>query len=105
MLDPAKLGVIDHIQMYSDGELERFEAEQAKREEEFVGRAAKKTKSRRTSYKNELTVRYGSKYRDPTNTQLLMGKLQPWGKPLASLQFACLGQTCLRKNSGIAIDC
>jgi hypothetical protein len=46
--------------MYSDGKVERYEAELERRE-------AKKTKSRRTSFKNELTVRYGSKYRDPTN--------------------------------------
>jgi hypothetical protein len=91
VLDPAKLGVIDHIQMYSDGELERFEAEQAKREEELERRAAKKTKSRRTSYKNELTVRYGSKYRDPTNTQLLMGKLQPMGKAFGILAVCMFG--------------
>jgi hypothetical protein len=44
--------------MYSDGEVERYEAELEKRDEaEQERRAAKKTKSRRTSYKNELTVR------------------------------------------------
>ena len=92
MLDPAKLGVIDHIQMYSDGESERFEAEQEKHyEEELERRAAKKTKSRRTSYKNELTVRYGSKYRDPTNTELLMGKLQPMGKAFGIIAVCMFG--------------
>jgi hypothetical protein len=92
VLDPAKLGVIDHIQMYSDGESERFEAEQEKHyEEELERRAAKKTKSRRTSYKNELTVRYGSKYRDPTNTELLMGKLQPMGKAFGIIAVCMFG--------------
>ena len=92
MLDPAKLGTIDHIQMYSDGEVERFEAEVERRELAYLESGApKKTKSRRTSFKNELTVRYGSKYRDPTNTLLLMGKLQPMGKAFGIIAVCMFG--------------
>ncbi len=61
-------------QIYSNDELERFNAEM----EGHHG--AKKTKSNRVSSKNELRVRFGSKfgskYRDPANTRELMGELQ-----------------------------
>ena len=42
--------------------------------------AAEKTKSGRDSYKNELTKRFGSKYRDADNTKTLMGEQMPLGK-------------------------
>ncbi len=35
--------------------------------------ATGQTKSGRASFKNELIKRYGSKYRDPDNSEVLMG--------------------------------
>jgi hypothetical protein len=52
--------------------------------------ATGQTKSGRAFFKNELTKRYGSKYRDPDNSEVLMGELMPLGieteseRPLAS---------------------
>ncbi len=37
----------------------------------------KSTKSGRASFKNELTKCYGSKYRDPDNSELLMDEHMP----------------------------
>lgn len=75
MLDPAKMGVIDKLQLYSDEEVER----------------AKKTKSNRLSFKNELTVRFGSKFRDPAITRELMGELQPMGKAFGIIAVCMFG--------------
>jgi hypothetical protein len=41
---------------------------------------ASQTKSGRASFKNELTKRYGSKYRDPDNSEVLMGEQMPLWK-------------------------
>jgi hypothetical protein len=49
------------------------------------------TKSRSTSFKNELTKRYGSKYRDPNNSEVLMGKLMPLGKAFGILAICMFG--------------
>ena len=88
---------IDSMQIYSYGKME------AAVDRYSLGH---KTESRRESFKNELTVQYGTKYRDPANTRELMGRLQPLGKAFAkllSLQFACLVQICLLKMGGITI--
>ncbi len=52
--------------------------------------ATGQTKTGRASLKNELTKRYGAKYRDPDNSVVLIGELMP----LASSQSACLGPAC-----------
>jgi hypothetical protein len=46
--------------MYSDEEVERFNTE--------VERRAKKSKSKHLSFKNQLLVRFGSKYSDVENS-------------------------------------
>ncbi len=42
------------------------------------------TKSGRMTFKNELTRRFGSKYRDADNTEKLMDELMPLGKAFGS---------------------
>jgi hypothetical protein len=49
------------------------------------------TKSGRTSFKNELTKRYGSKYRDPYNSEVLKGDLMPLGKAFGILAICMFG--------------
>ena len=44
-----------------------------------------KTKSRRTSFKNELGKRFSSKYRDAENDWKLMGEKEPLGKAFGKL--------------------
>ena len=65
---------ITSVQIYSDDEIEATADRSS-----FGGR----TKTKRESSKNKLTVQYGTKYRDPDNTRELMGKLQPLGKAFA----------------------
>ena len=57
--------------------------------------APDRTKSGRMTFKNELTRRFGSKYRDADNTEKLMGELMP---PLGSWQSARLGPACQLKR-------
>jgi hypothetical protein len=52
---------------------------------------AGQTKSGRASFKNELTKRYGSKYRDPDNCELLMGEHMPLGKAFGILAICMFG--------------
>ena len=65
-LDPKKLGVIDTVDFEGMSDTEQL-----------LSPASEKTKSGRDSFKNELTKRFGSKYRDPYNTKTLMGELMP----------------------------
>ncbi len=50
-----------------------------------------KTKSGRTSFKNELTKLFGSKYRDPDNTKTLMDELMPLGKAYGIMAVCMFG--------------
>ncbi len=47
--------------------------------------ATGQSKSGSTSFKNDLTKCYGSKYRDPDNSDLLMGELMPIGNSFGIL--------------------
>ncbi len=69
ILDPKKLPVMDVAAMSDTNDLPLAVASPA----------TVQTKSGRTSFKNELTKRYGSKYRDPDNSEVLMGELMPLG--------------------------
>ncbi len=51
----------------------------------------RQTKSGRASLKNELTKRCGSKYRDPDNSEVLMGELMPLGKAFGILAICMFG--------------
>ena len=73
---------ITSLQIYSDDEIEATADRSS-----FGGR----TKTKRESSKNELTVQYGTKYRDPDNTRELMGKLQPLGKAFAIVAVCIYG--------------
>ncbi len=53
--------------------------------------ATGQTKSGCASFKNELTKRYGSKYRDPDNSEVLMGELMPPGKAFGILAICMFG--------------
>ncbi len=78
LLKPATMGTIDHIKMFSY------------REMEFLSKD-RETKSRRTSSRNELTVRFGSKYRDPENIRELMSDKQPLGKAFGIIAVYMFG--------------
>ncbi len=52
---------------------------------------AGQTISGRASFKNELTKRYGSKYRDPNNSEVLMGEQMPLGKAFGILAIRMFG--------------
>ncbi len=80
---------IDSIQIYSDGEIE------AAMDRYSLGH---KTKSRRESLKTQLTMQYGTKYRDPENTRELMGKLQPLGKAFAIIAVCMFGPNLPSEN-------
>ena len=53
--------------------------------------ASEKTKSSHDSFKNELTKRFGSKYRDPDNTKTLMGEHMPLGKAYGIMAVCMFG--------------
>ncbi len=55
--------------------------------------ATGQTKLCSTSFKNELTKRYGSKYRpgDPDNSEVLMGELMQLGKAFGILAICMFG--------------
>ena len=62
--------------------------------------APDRTKSGRMTFKNELTRRFGSKYRDGDNTEKLMGELMPLGKAFG-IMAVCLhgpGPACQLKR-------
>ena len=73
---------ITSLEIYSDDEIEATADRSS-----FGGR----TKTKRESSKNKLTVHYGTKYRDPDNTRELMGKLQPLGKAFAIVAVCIYG--------------
>ncbi len=53
--------------------------------------ATGQTKSGCTSFKNDLTKRYGSKYRDPDNSELLLGELMSLRKAFCILAICMFG--------------
>ncbi len=76
LLNTIQMAPIDSVQIYSNDEIE------AAADRYSLGH---RTKSKRESSKNELTVQYGTKYRNPENTRELLGKLQPLEKAFAIL--------------------
>ena len=71
ILDPKTLPVIDSIDIADMSDTDDLPKPSPQ---------AGKTKSGRDSYKNELTKRFGSKYRDADNTKTLMSELMSLGK-------------------------
>ena len=73
--------VVDEIDIagMSDGDSDVFTA------------APDRTKSGRVTFKNELTKRFGSKYRDADNTEKLMGELMPLGKAFGIMAVCMFG--------------
>jgi hypothetical protein len=63
-----------------------------------------KTKSARTPFKNKMTKRFGSKYRDPDNTKTLMGEHIPLGKAYGIMTVCMFGPACRPKSTGVWID-
>jgi hypothetical protein len=53
--------------------------------------APDRTKSGRLTFRNELTRRFGSKYRDADNTEKLMGELMPLGKAFGIMAVCLFG--------------
>ncbi len=96
ILDPKKLPVMDVID---------FAAMSDTNDLPVASPATGQTKSGFTSFKNDLTNRYGSKYRDPDNSELLMGELMSLGKAFGILAICMFGPTCRLKSTGMRIDC
>ena len=71
ILDLKQMGVIDSIDIAGMSDTDDLL---------LPSPGSGKTKSGRTSFKNELTMLFSSKYRDPDNTNTLMGELMPLGK-------------------------
>ncbi len=69
--DPKKLPVITVMDVID------FAAMRDTNDLPVASPCASQTKSGRASFKNELTKRYGSKYRDPDNSEVLMGEQMP----------------------------
>ena len=84
ILDPKKLPVMDVIDFAAMSDTDDLPLAVA-------SPATGQTKSGRTSFKNELTKRYGSKYRDPDNSEVLMGELMPLGKAFGILAICMFG--------------
>jgi hypothetical protein len=84
ILDPNKLPVMDVIDFAAMSDTDDLPLAVA-------SPATGQTKSGRTSFKNELTKRYGSKYRDPDISEVLMGKLMPLGKAFGILAICMFG--------------
>jgi hypothetical protein len=80
ILDPKKLGVIDVIDFAGMSDTDDLP---------LPSPGNGQTKSGRASFKNELTKRFGSKYRDADNYQTLMGEQMPLGKAFGILAI-CL---------------
>lgn len=83
ILDPKRLVgcVVDEIDFagMSDGGGDVFTA------------APDRTKSGRMTFRNDLTRRFGSKYRDADNTEKLMGELMPLGKAFGIMAVCMFG--------------
>jgi hypothetical protein len=84
ILDPKRLPVMDVIDFAAMCDTDDLPLAEA-------SPATGSTKSGRTSFKNELTKRYGSKYRDPDNSEVLKGELMPLGKAFGILAICMFG--------------
>jgi hypothetical protein len=84
ILDPKKLPVMDVIDFAAMSDTDDLPLAMA-------SPATGQTKSGRASFKNELTKRYGSKYRDPDDSEVLMGELMPLGKAFGILAICMFG--------------
>ena len=82
ILDPKTLPVIDSVDLAGMSDTDDLPKPSPK---------AGKTKSGRDSYKNELTKRFGSKYRDADNTKTLMGEQMPLGKAYGIIAVCMFG--------------
>ena len=58
---------------------------------DVIAPAPDRTKSGRMTFRNELTRRFGSKYRDADNTEKLMGELMPLGKAFGIMAVCLFG--------------
>ncbi len=84
ILDPKKLLVMDVIDFAAMSDTDDLPLAAA-------SPATGRTKSGRTSFKKELTQRYGSKFRDPYNSEVLMGELMPLEKAFGILAICMFG--------------
>ncbi len=95
ILDPKRLVgcVVDNIDMagMSDGDGDVFTP------------APDRTKSGRMTFKNELTRRFGSKYRDADNTEKLIDELMPLGKAFG-IMAVCMFGPCLPTEKALHAD-
>ncbi len=66
--------------------------------------APDRTKSGSMTFKNELTRRFGSKYRDGNNTEKLMGELMPLGKAFG-IMAVCMFGPCLPTERALQWAC
>ena len=82
ILDPKTLPVIDSVDIAAMSDTDDLTKPSPK---------AGKTKSGRDSYKNELTKRFGSKYRDADNTKTLMSEQMPLGKAYGIIAVCMFG--------------
>ena len=65
--------------------------------------APDRTKSGRMTFRNEMTRRFGSKYRDADNTEKLMGELMPLGKSFGIMAVCTFGP-CLPTEKALHAD-
>ena len=84
IFDPKKLLVVDVIDFAAMSDTDDLPLAVA-------SPATCQTKSGRTSFKNELTERYGSKYRDPDNSEVLMGELMPLETAIGIIAISMFG--------------
>jgi hypothetical protein len=82
ILDPKKLPVMDVIDFAAMSDTDDLPV---------ASPATGQTKSGRASFKNNLTKRYCSIYRDPDNSEVLMGKLMTLGKAFGILAICMFG--------------
>jgi hypothetical protein len=98
ILDPKKLPVMDVIDFAAMSNT--YDLPLA-----VASPATCQTKSGSTSFKNELTKRYCSKYRDPDNSEVLMGELMPLGKAFGILAICMFGPNLPTESTGMQNHC
>jgi hypothetical protein len=84
ILDPKKLLVTDCIDFVSTSDTDGLPVP-------VSSPGAGQTKSGRASFKNELTERIGSKYRDADKSETLMGEQTPLGKAFGIVTVCLFG--------------
>jgi hypothetical protein len=85
ILDPKKLPVMDVIDFAAISDTDDLPLAAV------ASPTTGQTISGSTSFKTELTKRYGSKYRNPDNSEVLMGELMPLGKAFGILAICIFG--------------